>query len=169
MLSKVTVLARDVLRLDNPSKTQPFDEILFSRTGERHSTGVFAEIDGHRWERGRVDSIKSFSYDRQQKKPFSVKVMVDTVGGRKELYLTSCDFHYLAPYVPAESVDGLVGCVVPVMYSVEEDGYSNMGELFGDEYEPEPEKCMLSAENGYLVADEGDFNVRPEVAFSESD
>lgn len=155
---------KSALGLDKPSKTQPFDEILFARTGERHSTGMIAEAGEYRWERGRIISIDDFSYHPYQNKPFFIKVSVETDDGVKEMMLMSCELHYLAPYVPAESIDGLDGCVVPVMYSVSsEEETLDMSEVFGEEYEAESEseKCMLSAENGYLVTEADDFATHP--------
>lgn len=158
---------KSLFGLDKPSKMQPFDEILFARNGETHSTGMIAEAGEYRWERAEIVSIDDFSYDSFRKKPFFLTASVETSDGVKEMMLMSCELHYLAPYVPAESVDELEGCVVPVMYSVASEEKSlDMSELLGEDYEAEsePEKCMLSAENGYLVTEVDDFATHPAEA-----
>jgi hypothetical protein len=139
MFSKI----KSFFGFDRPSKTEPFDKILFSRQGEEHSTGVFEKKDDYCWERATLVSIDKFSYDSYNKTPFYMDASIETSNGTKEMMLTACELHYLAPYVSAESVDGLEGCVIPVMYSIDSDN------------------CMISAENGYLVATEEEFEKRP--------
>lgn len=149
MLEQLKTAINEGLNRNAPSKTQPFDEILFSRDGERHSTGKFAQAAGHRWERARIVEITEFAYDNRGKKPFYINANIQTSDGLKEMMLMSFDLHYLAPYVPAESIDGLEGCVIPVTYSIGSDG------------------CHLSAENGYLVTEKSDFSTPPSEAVEE--
>lgn len=157
-VSRLIPWLRMTLGFDYPSKTQPFDEILYSRSGEEHSEGVFIESDRTRWERARVTEIVRFMYDSLSRTPISIRVEVSTTDGPKHMFLTSCDLHYLAPYVPAQSVDGLVGCVVPVMYSTVQR--PDMSEIFDSiDKDPEPDSCLLSIENGELVANKSQSNV----------
>jgi len=146
---------RSVLGIDKPTKMQPFNEILNSRSGSTHQTGLIVETDEYRWERVRIQSIDSFTYDSYQNRPLSLTTIVQTMDGMKEFPLMSCELHYIAPYVPAKSVDDLEGCVVPVMYSTDS---TDDDTLFGEQ---SIDSCMLSAENGYLVAEESEFATSP--------
>jgi len=91
--------------------------MLGSGEGESHEPGPIDTARGPTRERARITAIDHLGYGPSIDGHTYLSVLVDTTDGEKAVHLSPRDLRVLAPYVPAETVNELEGCVIPVQFN----------------------------------------------------